>query len=182
MGILVLLVGFLQVSSVRILDLPKGDLKWSTERPDKAKFCVPAAFTSESGTIEGEYRLNGEIYNPNKRLKISIDDTTFYVDKHWHTDNGFQQLVLVYNNRVKVFKDNRRYIRRALCKKNEHVFLVESIIKMTLSEFAKECGKISSDAVYLDMGSYGYGYIKNKVLSPLAFFGKYKQTNWLYIQ
>jgi hypothetical protein len=36
------------------------------------------------------------------------------------------------------------------------------------------------------MGEYGYGYIRYglfvKPLYPLGFFGKHKQTNWLYVK
>lgn len=180
-SILILFLLF-QFDSVTIFELPEGNLMWSTERPNNAKFCVPAAFTSEEGTVEGEYKLDGRIYNPNKRLKISLDGNTFYVDKVWRSDVGFQQLILVHKGKAKSFKDSRRYVRRALCKKNERVFLVESNSKMTLTEFAKECNKVSSEAVYLDMGSYGFGYLGNRLLSPFAFFGRMKQSNWLYIE
>jgi hypothetical protein len=57
---------------------------------------------------------------------------------------------------------------------------------MTLSEFALECGKCSTNAAYLDMGEYGYGYIKtNRLIRPLyiwGFFSRDKQTNWIYIE
>lgn len=184
--LLFLLFTFVSISSpqksVIVMDLPDGQLEWTIERPKKARFCVPAAFTSLDGKIEGEYRIAGKSYYANKRLKVSITDSIFYVDSKWHSDYGFQQLILVYNNKVKSFKDDRRFVRRALCKKDEHMFLVESVRKMTLNEFAVECGKLSSDAVYLDMGSYGFGYLGNKLLSPFAFFGREKQTNWICIK
>ena len=46
------------------MDLPEGELAWSTERPKDAKMCIPAAFTDLEGNVEGEYRLNGKIFNP----------------------------------------------------------------------------------------------------------------------
>ena len=121
---------------------------------------------SEAQNVEGEYRLNGVIHNPNKRLKVSICKDIFYVDRQWHSDSGFQQLVLVYNGKARTFRDSRKFVRRALCKMGEHVFLVESSHRMTLTDFAAECAKVSSNAVYLDMGKYGYGYIGNRILSP----------------
>lgn len=71
----------LQVSPLIIMDLPEGELAWSTERPKDAKMCIPAAFTDLEGNVEGEYRLNGKIFNPNKRLKVSIGNGTFYIDR-----------------------------------------------------------------------------------------------------
>ena len=172
----------LQASPIIIMDLPEGELAWSTERPKEAKMCIPAAFTDLEGNVEGEYRLNGKIFNPNKRLKVSISNGTFYIDRKWHSDNGFQQLSLVYNDRARTFKDSRKFVRRALCKKGNKVFLVQSRHRMTLTEFAAECAKISSNAIYLDMGEYGYGYIGNKILSPWAYFSRNKQTNWIYVK
>ena len=52
---------------------------------------------------------------------------------------------------------------------------------MTLTDFAAECVKVSSNAVYLDMGKYGYGYIGNRILSPWALYARNKQTNWIGI-
>ena len=72
-------------------------------------------------------------------------------------------------------------IRAAQAKGNK-VFLAQSRHRMTLTEFAAECAKISSNAVYLDMGEYGYGYIGNKILSPWAYFSRNKQTNWIYVK
>ena len=172
----------LQASPIIIMDLPEGELAWTTERPKNAKMCIPAAFTDLEGNVEGEYRLNGKIFNPNKRLKVSISNGTFYIDRKWHSDNGFQQLSLVYNNRARTFKDSRKFIRRALCKKGDKVFLVQSHRRMTLTEFAAECVKISSNAVYMDMGKYGYGFIGSRVLSPWAYFSRNRQTNWIYIK
>ena len=169
-------------SGLVVMELPEGELGWTTERPQGAKMCVPAAFTNEDGKIEGEYRIDGKIYNPNGRTKVSVCKDIFYIDRQWHSDTGFQQLPLVYNGKAMKFKDTRKSIRRALCKKDKHMFLVESRRRMTLTGFAAECAKISSNAVYLDMGEYGYGYIGNKTLSLWAFYARNKQTNWLYIR
>ena len=172
---------YLQASALTIIKLPDGKLSWTTEKPKNAKMCVPAAFTDQKGRVEGEYRQNGIVCNPNRKLKVSVGKGTFFIDRKWHTDTGFQQLVLVYNNKATSFKDDRKYVRRALCKNDGRTFLVESRHRMTLTEFAQECAKVSSNAVYLDMGEYGYGYVGNKVLSPWAFFSRKKQTNWLCV-
>lgn len=56
------------------------------------------------------------------------------------------------------FTDSHKAIRRALCKDKNGVFILESNYHMTLSEFATECSKQSTNAAYLDIGEYGYGY------------------------
>ena len=164
------------------MDLPEGELAWSTERPKDAKMCIPAAFTDLEGNYEGGKRIIGKKYKPNKCRREKIANANFKNKRKWHSDNGFQQLSLVYNDRARTFKDSRKFVRRALCKKGNKVFLVQSRHRMTLTEFAAECAKISSNAVYLDMGEYGYGYIGSKVLSPWAYFSRNKQTNWIYIK
>lgn len=73
-----------------------------------------------------------------------------------------------------------------LCKDKNGAFILESNYPMTLSKFAMECAKRSTNAAYLDMGEYGFGYIKTEFfVRPLhiwGFFSRHKQTNWLYIE
>jgi hypothetical protein len=68
----------------------------------------------------------------------------------------------------------------------ERTFILESNYPMTLTRFALECSKQCTNATYLDMGEYGYGYIKQgSVTIPLfapAIFTQHKQTNWIYIE
>ena len=101
-------------------------------------------------------------------------------------DNGFQQLTLVYNSKPMTFHDSRRAIRRALCKDENGAFILQSNYPMTLTDFALECSKLSTNATYLDMGEYGYGYIKKNHLTRhlyiWGFFTRHKQTNWIYIE
>lgn len=169
------------------IDLPEGELKWSYERPEDAKMCVPAAFTTKDGKIAGAYRYKGETYQKEVyKMKVSLKGNTFYISNKWLSDNGFQQLTLVYNSRAMRFKDKSKAIRRALCKDKHGAFLLESNYPMTLSAFAVECSKCSTNATYLDMGEYGYGYIKKgNIVKPLFVLGiatQHKQTNWLYIE
>ena len=118
-------------------------------------------------------------------MRVSLKGDIFYISRQWMSDNGFQQLTLVYNSKPMRFYDSRKTIRRALCKDEKGAFILQSNYPMTLSEFALECGKRSTNAVYLDMGEYGYGYIKkNSFIRPLyiwGFFTRHKQTNWIYI-
>ena len=169
-------------------ELPKGELKWSNKRPQNAKMCVPAAFTDEQGEILGAYRINGKTYEANKTMvmRVSLKGDMFFISRKWMGDNGFQQLTLVNNSKAMKFHDTRKTIRRALCKDKNGAFILQSNYPMTMSDFALECGKRCTNATYLDMGEFGYGYIKNGLFTrPLyiwGYFTRHKQTNWLYIE
>lgn len=169
-------------------ELPEGELKWSNKRPKNAKMCIPAAFTDVNGRIMGAYRCGGRSAQSGKtlKMKISLKGGTFFMSTKWLSNNGFQQLTLVNNSRAIRFLDSRKRIRRALCKTKKETFILESNYPMTLSDFAYYCSKRCQYAVYLDMGEYGYGYIKNNFLiRPLYIWGiftQYKQTNWLYVE
>ncbi len=169
-------------TSVNKISLPEGELHWSTTRPKNVKMCVPAAFSDSLGNVLGEYRINDKIYNSNRKLKISLTGNSFSVGKTWKSSEGFQQLVLVNNNKVSVFKDNRKCFRRALCKSNSETFILESNIPLTLDSFAEICKQYCNTAIYLDMGEYGYGYCNGQPLFLVAIFSKHKQTNWIYIK
>ncbi len=184
-----MLLSLLKVDAqVTRYNLPEGDLKWSMTRPEDAKICLPAAFTDENGKVEGSYRIDGKSYQTNERRKVSLKGKTFIISSNWLSDNGFQQLTLVYNKSVPIKKgrDLRKCRRRALCKAGNETFILESDGRMNLYDFAYECSKHCDYAVYLDMGEYGYGYIKNgntvKHLMLWAYFTRNKQTNWLYIE
>ena len=115
-------------------------------------------------------------------LKIIMLKESLLYDNLWVNDDG----TLVYNSKPMKFKDSRKCIRRALCKTKKEAFILESNYPMTMSAFAYYCSKQCTDAAYLDMGEYGYGYIKYGLFTrPLyiwAYFSRQKQTNWLYIE
>jgi hypothetical protein len=169
-------------------DLPEGELKWSNERPKNAKMCLPAAFTDVDGEVMGLYRIDGKNYKAQcpRQFKVSLKGGLFYISKQWMSGNGFQQLTLVYNSQSMTFKDSSKAIRRALCKDEKGAFILESNYPMTLTSFAAECSKHSTNATYLDMGEYGYGYIKygnfKRPLFVWGVFTQHKQTNWIYIE
>lgn len=169
------------------IELPKGELKWTNVRPEGAKMCIPAAFTDKKGRVSGLYRYNGKTYRNGKtmNLRVSLKGESFYISRNWLSDNGFQQLTLVYNSKAMRFCDSRRAIRRALCKDGNGAFILESNYPMTMNAFALECSKHSTNATYLDMGEYGFGYVRtNHLIRPLhiwGFFARDKQTNWIYI-
>ena len=54
------------------IELPKGELKWTTVRPKGAKMCIPAAFTDKNGRISGLYRQNGKIHQNGKPLNMRV--------------------------------------------------------------------------------------------------------------
>lgn len=174
---------------VTIIHLPKGELKWSKTKPVDAKLCVPAAFSTAKNYVVGSHKINGKSYGKSRAYctKVSLIDGTFVTNKQWKSDNGFQQILLVKNNVPIKFKGSiKKCIRRALCKDKNKTFLIESNYPMTMSTFAKYCSEHCSDAVYLDMGEYGFGYVKKGIftipLYPISIIGKHKQTNWLYIK
>ena len=170
-------------------DLPKGELKWSNVRPKGAKMCLPAAFTNTENKILGAYRIDGKTrgYNSKRMSKVSLRDNSFIVTNTWRSNTGFQQLALVLDSKPLRFnKDKHRHIRRALCKKNGEAFILQSNYPMTLTAFANYCSRYCDNAVYLDMGEYGFGYIKTGLIPKPLFiwgiFGQDKQTNWIYIE
>lgn len=190
LSVLLIFIGIYKLyTRVTIINIPSGELKWSKQKPKHAKLCIPAAFSTINNTVVGSYRIKGKSYNNDKKYctKISLIDNTFIINKSWKSDNGFQQILLVKNNIPVKFKGSvKKCFRRALGKNENKTFLIESNYPMTMSVFANYCSKYCSDAVYLDMGEYGYGYIKNglftKHLYFISFVFHYKQTNWLYIE
>lgn len=174
-------------TKVTIINLPEGELKWSNAKPKSAKLCVPAAFSSVSNKVVGIYKINGVSYGNDRKYKVSILDDTFIINRSWKSDNGFQQVILLKDHNVfNLGNSKKKAIRRALCKDENKTFIIESNYPMTMSEFAQHCSKHCSNAIYLDMGEYGYGYVKRGYIKYPLFlagvFTKHKQTNWLYIE
>lgn len=173
----------LQIDKVKVTAL-KGNVKFTNKYQPDAKVCIPAAYTGYDGKIEGQYRINGKTYGA-KGLKecTSIHpEKGLIISREWRSGNGFQQHVLVKNGKVRSFKDKRRFRRRALCCSASDpgsLFIIESTRKMTMNEFAAEVARHSTNAVNLDMGRWGYGWIGKKKLSPWAVFFKHWQTSWI---
>lgn len=174
--------------SVIRINLPEGELRWSTERPENARLCVPAAYSDKNGKVIGQYLFNGKQHgNLHKNIgRTSLKGNIFYADYRWLSDNGYQQHTIVLDSEPKTFVDNRYKVRRALCKKDGRVFLLQSNFPMTLTAFARICAKHAGNATNLDMGHCGYGYYKwHGITVPLALWTyatRDEQTNWLYIE
>lgn len=168
---------------VTIVSIPK-DIKYINEYNPDAYFCLPAAYTSVDGKIEGAYRIEGHTCG-SKSLKeyISIHPTKgLIIGNKWYSNNGFQQHVLVRNYKERKFKDTRKRYRRALCDESDSsasYLIIESTYPMTLSNFAKEVSKYCYNAVNLDMGDYGYGWIGKSKHTRWARYNRNKQTSWI---
>lgn len=189
---LLITLATLSVLGIRILCCDKlkiipieGQLGFTDTYIPDASLCIPAAYTGYNDDIEGEYRINGKTYGQQTlKERISIHPQKgLLISKEWQADVGFQQHVLVKNGKVRSFKDQRRFRRRALCCNKEEpnkLFIIQSRDKMTMNEFAAEVSKYSCNAVNLDMGRWGYGWAGENILSPWAIVFKHWQTNWIY--
>ena len=140
-----------------------AELHFTNEYDKDALLMIPAAYTNEDGTIQGEYRIDGKIYGtPSRKERISLHPTKgIIISGSWHSDNGFQQTE---------------------SKDGCLLMIVESATPMTLSDFAKELSKICYTAVNLDTGNYGYGWYGKMRFSRWAYYNKGRQTNWICIK
>ena len=189
---LLITLATLSVLGIRILCCDKlkiipieGQLGFTDTYIPDASLCIPGAYTGYNDDIEGEYRINGKTYGQQSlKERISIHPKKgLLISQEWLADTGFQQHVLVKNGKVRRFKDQRRFRRRALCCNKEEpnkLFIIQSRDKMTMNEFAAEVSKYSWNAVNLDMGRWGYGWVGENILSPWAIIFKDWQTNWIY--
>ena len=174
--------------SLAIIPIKEGkDLIFTSQYDKDALLMIPAAYTNEDGTIQGEYRMGGKIYGtPSRKERISLHPAKgIVISGSWHSDNGFQQTVLVKNGRARMHDDSRKRIRRALCNESKDeclMMIVESATPMTLFDFAKELSKICYTAVNLDTGNYGYGWYGKIRFSRWAYYNKGRQTNWICIK
>ena len=174
--------------SLAIIPIKEGkDLIFTNQYDKDALLMIPAAYTNEDGTIQGEYKIDGKTYGtPSRKERISLHPAKgIVISGSWHSGNGFQQTVLVKNGRARMHDDTRKRIRRALCNENStgcSFMIVESAAPMTLSDFAKELSKICYTAVNLDTGNYGYGWYGKLKFSRWAYYNKNKQTNWICIK
>lgn len=160
------------------------DVKFTTEVSSNTKLHIPAAYTNEDGSIQGEYRIDGVTYGtPSRKERISIHPTKgLIVGGQWYSNNGFQQTVLVKNGKPRLHNDSKKRIRRALCNEtsdSKSLLIIQSNYPMTLSEFANELQHYCYTAVNLDTGNFGYGWYKNHKLHWWVFYNKNKQTNWI---
>ena len=163
----------------------EGQLGFTDTYIPDVSLCIPAAYTGFHDDIEGEYRINGKTYGSQSlKERVSIHPQKgLLISRNWLSDTGFQQHVLVKDGKVRSFRDKRRFRRRALCCSKEDpakLFIIQSRDKMTMNEFASEISKYSYNAVNLDMGRWGYGWVGKKILCPWTIVFRHWQTNWIY--
>lgn len=179
---------YLAMKKIKIIIVPiTEEIFFSDKYITNAKLSIPAAYTNEDGSIQGEYRINGKTYGtPSRKERVSIHPVKgLVVSSQWHSDNGFQQTVLVKKGKARVYNDSKRRMRRALCNEtsdSRSLMIIQSTYPMTLTEFAQELQHYCYTAVNLDTGDYGYGRYKNHRLHWWAFFNKHRQTNWIYCE
>lgn len=162
----------------------EGTLVFTDEYKPEATICIPAAYTDGDGKIVGQYRIKNKSYGSKYfKERVSLHPSKgLVISSEWTSANGFQQHVLVKNGKVKSFKDKRKFRRRALCSddsKPGSYVIIESTRRMTMNEFSAEVAKHSNNAVNLDMGRWGYGWIGKKKLSRWTRVYKNWQTNWI---
>ena len=165
--------------------IPVENIAFTNKYDETKATIIPAAFTTEYGEILGKYCINGIEYGE-KWIKeyTSIHPTKGLIIDFgkWHASNGFQQYVLVKNNKARPFKDPKKRLRRALCNDSKNpsaLFIIESKIPMTMTEFAATIQPYCLNAVNLDTGDYAFCKINNKHRSRWAVYNKHKQTNWI---
>jgi hypothetical protein len=189
----------------------QGDLAASfvIKRPkqteDSVWFCIPCAFTSYVGSIDGVYVCDGKVHH---RHFVSdqiggagiIQNGTFELiatEKGKLLTNSylnqlakkraslFQQFLIVQDGVPAHFKDKTLFQRRAIAKmKDGQTAIFESKTAITLSQFGQDLKDAGAkNALYTDMGAYGEGWYRDaeKTVKPLGLDRSLtdKQTNWL---
>ena len=87
-----------------------GRWRFTDQYDPEALLMIPAAYTGKDGGIEGEYRINGEVFGtPSRKERISLHPMRgIVISGSWHSGNGFQQTVLVKNGRPRMHEDARK--------------------------------------------------------------------------
>lgn len=167
-----------------IIPIEIGEVHFTDKYNPEARLLIPAAYTGEDGTIEGEYRIDGKTYGtPVRKERISLHPVKgLVISGKWHSDYGFQQTVLVKNGRIRSHDDPHKAFRRALGTVDGQLCIFQSRIPMTLNRFSESIHKYCINAVNLDMGDYGYGWYGKRKFSRIFRYNRDKQTNWLCIE
>ncbi len=186
------------------------DVGWTTTRPSKSdqkiKLCIPAAFTSTTGTVVGINALNGKVKNARGISKpiggaLLIRNGKFNI---FPTSHGacfteefieslvrdkaslFQQFQLVEKGVPARFKDKKIFQMRAIAKfKDGREGIVESVTPISFKEFNDDLAAMGvEDALYTDMGAWDEGWYRDPGSADIVSIGNdrsktNKQTNWL---
>lgn len=167
-----------------VIPIEIGEVHFTDKYNPEARLLIPAAYTGEDGTIEGENRIDGKTYGtPVRKERISLHPVKgLVISGKWHSDYGFQQTVLVKNGRIRSHDDPHKAFRRALGTVDGQLCIFQSRIPMTLNRFSESIHKYCINAVNLDMGDYGYGWYGKRKFSRIFRYNRDKQTNWLCIE
>jgi len=185
---------------------PNGlNIRLASKRPSVCEhnyFCVAAAFTSKTTTIDGLFIergkkvatskldiLNGTCVLKNDRLKI-LKSSSLTESLISEIENGkfslFQQVLLVYDSKIvdcELFGSSK-FMRRALIQFNNSFSVCQSNEALTIKDFQTALVQLGvTNAMYLDMGGWSEGWYKNakgqQVIIGEGMNSTAKQTNWL---
>ena len=186
------------------------EIGWELQRPNKRdqkiKLCIPAAFTTKTGTIVGIYSLNGKVGN-RKSISKPIGGALLIVDGEFQifpTRKGaaftkefvasledrkasmFQQYQLVEKGAPAQFKDKRKFQMRAIVKFSDgRTGVLESDNSIAFKRFIADLVALGiEDALYTDMGSFDEGWYRDARTSRIMPIGNIctrtsDQTNWV---
>lgn len=189
----------------------QGDLAaaFDTKRPKQTDksilLCIPCAFTSYVGSIDGAYVCDGKVHHRHfvsdqfggagliKDGSIELISTGKgkLLTKEYLNDLAkrrlalFQQFLIVENGQPSHFKDKTLFQRRAIAKfKDGQTGVVESKAAITLTQFGHDLKDAGARyALYTDMGTYDEGWYRDAgdSIKPLGLDRSMtsKQTNWL---
>jgi len=184
------------------------DIKRPKQSDDTVLLCIPCAFTSYVGSVDGVYICDGklhhrhfvadnfggaaviqngsiELMSTNKGKELT---TKFLDDLVKKKASLFQQFLIVENGQPAHFKDKTLFQRRAIAKfKDGQTAVFESRTAITLTAFGHDLrGAGVTDALYTDMGAYDEGWYrdseKNVKAMGLDKSLTGKQTNWLILR
>ena len=196
--------------SYRLFLLNDLDFGWRVKRPQKSErqvvLCIPAAFTSKSGTVVGINAVKGKINNRSAISKSiggailikngdftifptaggSVFSKSFLSKIERDKSSMFQQFQIVHNGKPAKFKDKKQYQMRAIVILNDgRKGIVESKGDLSFKQFNDDLvGMGVADALYTDMGTWDEGWYRDAKTGSLHVLGNDRsntdrQTNWV---
>ncbi|MBX9951100.1 MAG: hypothetical protein K2Y39_18160 [Candidatus Obscuribacterales bacterium] len=181
------------------------ELKRPKQSDNSVLLCIPCAFTSYVGSIDGIYICDGRVHHKHfvsnacggagvirngyidliSTNKGKIFTADYLKDLSAKRASLFQQFLVVENGIPAHFKDKTLYQRRAIVKlKDGQTALVESKNALTLTQFGVDLKELGAkNALYTDMGAYDEGWYRDAVDKAVKPIGNdrsltEKQTNW----
>ena len=103
---------FSSKESLTVIQIKESEKMHFTNQYDKdALLMIPAAYTNEDGTIQGEYRIDGKTYGtPSRKERISLHPTRgIVISGSWHSQDmlhrsesryGQLRIWLVWQNEI----------------------------------------------------------------------------------